>query len=530
MRIIVCENYEEVSQKAAEIVASQVILKPDCVLGLATGSTPVGMYEKLGEMNASGKIDFSSVTSFNLDEYYPIKRNNPQSYYSFMENKLFSKINIKRENTHIPNGECTDPEKECEEYEKLLMQKGGVDLQILGIGRNGHIGFNEPDPILSSVTHLVKLTDSTIKANSRFFDSMDEVPKHALTMGMRTILSAKKIILMASGVSKSRIISEFLDEGINMAMPAALLKTHPDVVLICDKDAYVSAKLGVDIGGTNIKFAVLDGENVKHKCQIKTADTEEKIINDICETIKEIQNQYHIKSVGIGTPGFISKGLVTATNLPFTDTPLERMIAEKTGLDVTVDNDANCAALGEMEFGATKDCDNIVLVTLGTGIGGGIIINRRIYQGKNAGEIGHMIIETENGLECKCGQKGCWEKYASTKALMQLAMTKMDEDKTSILYEAYLREGELSGKVIFNAYEANCPVARNVVKRYVAYLSAGIKNLKNIFGPDAIVLSGGITESGEKLFDLIKEEVGEDVRIEISRLQNDAGAMGAAML
>lgn len=238
MRVIVCENYEKMSEKAAEIVSSQVILKPDCVLGLATGSTPVGMYKKLAEMYSSGYVDFSCVKTFNLDEYYPIKRDNVQSYYSFMYENLFSKINIDLKITHIPNGETDDPECECENYEKMIKQSGGIDLQILGIGQNGHIGFNEPASSLNPRTHLTNLTENTIKANSRFFGSSDDVPKQALTMGISTILSAKKIVLLASGSNKSSVVSALLKGGISTSIPATMLKTHPDVVLICDSDAY----------------------------------------------------------------------------------------------------------------------------------------------------------------------------------------------------------------------------------------------------------------------------------------------------
>lgn len=258
MRVIVCENYKEMSEKAAETVYSQIILKPNCVLGLATGSTPLGMYQRLAKMCSLGCADFSNVTSFNLDEYYPIKKDDPQSYFTFMRENLFSKINIDLKNTHIPNGETDDPLSECENYEKMISESGGIDLQILGIGQNGHIGFNEPSASLNTKTHLTDLTENTINANSRFFNSPDEVPKQALTMGISTILGAKKIVILASGSNKRRVVQELLKDGINTSIPATLLKTHPDTVLICDRDAYSGATLGVDIGGTNIKFAVID--------------------------------------------------------------------------------------------------------------------------------------------------------------------------------------------------------------------------------------------------------------------------------
>ena len=238
MRIIVCENYDEVSEVAAKMVAAQLNLKPDSILGLATGSTPVGMYNKLADMNKAGALDFSRVSTFNLDEYYPIKKDNSQSYNTFMRENLFSKINIKPENTHIPDGEAPDPEKECKNYENMIDEIGGVDLQILGIGQNGHIGFNEPEESLYAYTHLTGLTESTINANSRFFDSYDEVPKQALTMGISTILKAKKIILLASGVNKKEVVNELFNNKITTSIPATLLKVHPDVTIICDRDAY----------------------------------------------------------------------------------------------------------------------------------------------------------------------------------------------------------------------------------------------------------------------------------------------------
>lgn len=242
MRVIVCENYDELSVQAARIVAAQLVVKPQSILGLATGSTPVGMYKKLIEMNKDGKIDFSEVKTYNLDEYYPIKKSNDQSYDYFMNEQLFSHINIDKNNTNIPNGEAPDAEKECERYENELSKIGGVDLQILGIGQNGHIAFNEPDENLISVTHLTKLTQNTIEANSRFFASEDEVPKQALTMGMGSILKAKKIVIMANGKNKSDAVAELLNNNITTSNPATMLKVHPDVTLICDKDAFSKVK------------------------------------------------------------------------------------------------------------------------------------------------------------------------------------------------------------------------------------------------------------------------------------------------
>lgn len=238
MRIIVCDDYEKMSQEAAKLVAAQVNLKPNCVLGLATGSTPVRMYQILAEMNKNEEVDFSDVTSFNLDEYYPISRANDQSYYYFMNENLFSKINIDKDRTHVPNGEAKDAQKECEEYDKNIDAHGGIDLQILGIGQNGHIAFNEPGENLYAGTHVTGLTQNTIEANSRFFNDISEVPTQALTMGIASILKSRRIVIMANGKNKHDAVAKLLTDEITTSNPATMLKVHTDVTLICDKEAY----------------------------------------------------------------------------------------------------------------------------------------------------------------------------------------------------------------------------------------------------------------------------------------------------
>ena len=237
MKIIVCENYDEMSLKGAEIVKEQVNSKPDCILGLATGSTPVGLYTCLAEMNKKGDVDFSKVTSFNLDEYYPISPENDQSYRYFMNENLFSKINIDITKTHVPNGMAEDPEKACKEYDESILAAGGIDLQILGIGQNGHIAFNEPADELYEGTHLTGLTESTIKANARFFEKEEDVPTKAVTMGIASIMRARKIIILANGPAKQEIVEKLINGGITTNIPASILKVHPDVTLICDRAA-----------------------------------------------------------------------------------------------------------------------------------------------------------------------------------------------------------------------------------------------------------------------------------------------------
>jgi len=230
------ENYGELSEQAARIVKAQLAEKPDAVLGLPTGSTPEGMYKKLIEMNKSGEIDFSQVRTFNLDEYYPLKRDSEQSYYKFMFDKLFNYININKANINIPDGEAADAGLECAEYDKKIIGAGGIDLMILGIGANGHIGFNEPGDSLIPGTHVASLTEDTIKANARFFSSADEVPKKALSMGMSSIIAnSRKILLLVSGESKAQVYRQLINEKkISTANPASLLYLHGDLIILSD--------------------------------------------------------------------------------------------------------------------------------------------------------------------------------------------------------------------------------------------------------------------------------------------------------
>jgi len=237
MKVIVEKDYKKMSKKAAQLVKHQIIDKSDSVLGLPTGGTPLQMYSELIEMYKRGEVDFSQVVTFNLDEYYGLSPEHPQSYHYYMYDNFFDHINIREENIHILDGMTQNIEKECEEYERKIEQAGGIDLQVLGIGPNGHIGFNEPSQNLKDKTHLVKLTEETREANSRFFESKKEVPKKALTMGISTILKSDKIIIMAAGENKASAINKTLSGQINTCTPSTLLQTHPDVTVIVDKDA-----------------------------------------------------------------------------------------------------------------------------------------------------------------------------------------------------------------------------------------------------------------------------------------------------
>ena len=236
IKIIKVNNYDEMSEKASEIIAEQLIQKNDSILGLATGSTPIGTYKHLIQKYNDREIDFSNVKSINLDEYVGLDGNNDQSYRYFMNHNLFDHVNIDKNNTNVPNGLENDETKECERYHELI-KNNPIDLQVLGIGNNGHIGFNEPSDTFSLKTHKVKLTESTIEANKRFFESIDDVPKYAYTMGIGEIMSAKKILLLASGKAKAPIIKKLLESEVTPNIPASILKFHGDCILIVDKEA-----------------------------------------------------------------------------------------------------------------------------------------------------------------------------------------------------------------------------------------------------------------------------------------------------
>lgn len=232
MRVIHTKNYDQLSRQAANIISAQIISKPNSVLGLATGSTPIGTYKQLIEWYEKGDLDFSAVTTVNLDEYCGLTPDNDQSYRYFMNKNLFEHVNISMDKTHVPSGVASDMDKECAEYDKLVAELGGTDLQLLGIGLDGHIGFNEPDEFFEAATHVVELDESTIEANSRFFASKDDVPTRAITMGMKSIMSAKKVLLLASGKNKQEILKKSLYGPITPAVPASILQLHPNLTVI----------------------------------------------------------------------------------------------------------------------------------------------------------------------------------------------------------------------------------------------------------------------------------------------------------
>jgi glucosamine-6-phosphate deaminase len=237
VRIIRTKDYQEMSRAAANLISAQVILKPDCVLGLATGSSPVGAYQQLIEWYKKGDLDFSQVRTVNLDEYVGLTADHDQSYAYFMRSNLFDHVNIDLANTNIPDGTNPDGQAECARYDKVIRDLGGIDLQLLGLGVNGHIGFNEPADHFSCGTQQIKLTDSTRDANKRFFASIDDVPTHARTMGVRDILQARRVVMVASGENKAQAIKAAFFGPITPNVPASILQYHPDFTLVADEAA-----------------------------------------------------------------------------------------------------------------------------------------------------------------------------------------------------------------------------------------------------------------------------------------------------
>lgn len=237
MRIYAAKDYADLSRKAANIISAQVIMKPNAVLGLATGSTPVGAYRQLIEWYNKGDVDFFQISSVNLDEYEGLSGEHDQSYRYFMNHNFFDHINIKKENTNVPNGLAPDAEAECRRYNHVIKSLGGIDLQLLGIGGNGHIGFNEPGAAFEKETHLVTLTEQTRESNARFFAGLDEVPTHAFTMGIKSIMSAKKILLLATGENKAKALYDSFFGPVTPGVPASILQLHNDCTIIADEEA-----------------------------------------------------------------------------------------------------------------------------------------------------------------------------------------------------------------------------------------------------------------------------------------------------
>jgi glucosamine-6-phosphate deaminase len=237
IKVSIAKDHDEMGKRAAGIIADAIRNKPNLVLGLATGGTPIGCYQELIRMHRGEGLDFSRVTTFNLDEYIGLSPTHHQSYRYFMNENLFNHVNLKIENTHVLNGLSDDPQKTCREFEKAIKESGGIDLQLLGIGANGHIAFNEPGSPFDSRTRAVNISERTIKDNARFFKSIDEVPRQALSMGIGTIMEARKIVLLASGAGKAEAVTRSVEEPITINVPASVLQMHPDCIFILDEEA-----------------------------------------------------------------------------------------------------------------------------------------------------------------------------------------------------------------------------------------------------------------------------------------------------
>ena len=237
MLLIEAKDYHDMSRKAANIISAQVIMKPHAVLGLATGSTPIGAYKQLVEWYNKGDLDFAGVTSVNLDEYKGLSPENDQSYRYFMNTNLFNHVNIDKAHTYVPNGLEPDSEKACEDYNEIIRSVGGIDLQLLGLGNNGHIGFNEPGEAFEKETHCVDLTESTIQANKRFFEKVEDVPTQAYTMGIKNIMQARKVLLIVSGEGKAEILDQVLYGPVTPQVPASILQLHTDLTVVADEAA-----------------------------------------------------------------------------------------------------------------------------------------------------------------------------------------------------------------------------------------------------------------------------------------------------
>jgi glucosamine-6-phosphate deaminase len=237
MRVYRATDYNDMSRKAANILSAQVILKPNCVLGLATGSTPLGTYKQLIEWYRKGDIDFSEVTTVNLDEYAGLPKDNPNSYHWFMRTNFWDHVNVSSDRTHIPRGVIGDPEAECLRYDGLIASLGGIDMQLLGLGHNGHIGFNEPGGAFDKDTHKVALSESTIEANKRFFEREENVPRYAYTMGIRSIMQSRRILVIASGAHKAKVLRDAFFGPVTPSVPASVLQLHNDVTLVGDAGA-----------------------------------------------------------------------------------------------------------------------------------------------------------------------------------------------------------------------------------------------------------------------------------------------------
>jgi len=243
MEIVICPTYEDLSKKAAQVIADVIRAKPNAILGGATGSSPVGLYKELIRMHKEEGLDFSKITTFNLDEYVGLPPDHPQSYYYFMFEQLFSHVNIPKQNVHVPSGIAEDIEAHCAQYEQQIKEAGGVDIQILGLGSDGHVAFNEPGSSLASRTRKVTLAEPTINDNTRFFDKKEDVPVHAVSMGVGTILEARRLLMVVNGKNKAEALAAAVEGPVTCMCTASALQLHPDSIVFADEEAASKLKM-----------------------------------------------------------------------------------------------------------------------------------------------------------------------------------------------------------------------------------------------------------------------------------------------
>jgi len=422
---------------------------------------------------------------------------------------------------------------------------------VLGIGQNGHIGFNEPGDSLSSATHLTPLAEDTIEANARFFESKEEVPKQALTMGIGTIMKAKKIVLLASGLNKHRAVKALMNKGISTEIPATILNAHPDATLVCDREAFFGRnedggriRVGIDLGGTNIAAGIVDSDGrivCKGSAPTPKGAAYTEVVSAMAELVKSIvknagYSQKDILSVGIGCPGFINreKGeIVFASNLGFKNAPIAAEFKKYIDVPVSLENDADAAALGEYKI-VGESSESLVFVTLGTGVGSGIVIDGKIYRGSfgEGAELGHIMLRPD-GEKCTCGRSGCYERYASAAALVRQTKAAIAAHPETLM----ANETEITGRTAFDFERKGDATAAAVVEKYISYVAEGLMDVMMLLRPKTIVIGGGISNEGEPFVARIREHIAKNMsseelhktEITVAKLRADAGIIGAAM-
>lgn len=364
------------------------------------------------------------------------------------------------------------------------------------------------------------------------YKKYDDVMKKC--KGADSISKNEKNILVTCGMSKVGDVGDPLKNRVRSSVSKSGATAYGDADLVDELRTHgTPIRLGIDIGGTNTKFGIVENGRIVFKSKIKTDLSSAEALSDgIAAEFSKIGKKCDFEFVGVGVPGTVAGGIVTADNLPLDGTPLKSMLEQRLGTRIKIENDANCAGLAEVKYGAGRRYQSVVMLTLGTGIGGSIAIGGKLMLGNgNMAELGHMIIQAFGGRECPCGQSGCFEQYASVTALVRMAKESIDKNAGSILAQMYHENGgKLNGKVIFTALDTGCSSAKAVIEEYTGILAVGIDSLINILDPDAVVLSGGITEHGDRFIGAVQRKIHFKTPVVISDLKGDAGIVGAAYL